>query len=40
MKGTGPIEVQGSKIQLTSDGDVNVEASGSVKVKGSSVGVN
>ena len=36
----GAIEVEGKKLSVKSEGDVNVEASGKVKVKGSNVGVN
>lgn len=40
MKGTGAIQVDGKKLSVKSEGDVNVEASGKVSIKGSNVGVN
>ncbi len=40
VKGDGPVEVQGKKINVKSDGTVNIEASGKVMVKGSNVGMN
>ncbi len=38
--GSGPIQVKGSKLTVESEGTVDVKASGQVKVKGSSVGIN
>ena len=40
VKGTGPIQVEGKKLDVKSSGDVNVKASGKVKVKGSNIGMN